>query len=180
MFFQNRCPNTAEITTKETIDSLDENQKVVALILARGGSRGIPYKNLAKIANVSLLGRALRVVNNCVDCFDEVWVSTDDELIAQEARHYNANVHYRSAYSARDEATSIESIQEFLDHHRHIHNIALIQCTSVFIYEQYLKTALKLFTPDVDCVFSAQRFCLFLFTKIANNFSLFNFPTKIK
>lgn len=127
--------------------------------MARGGSKGIPYKNLAKIAGISLLGRALRVIHNCRDCFHEVWVSTDDELIAQEARRYNANVHYRSEYSARDEATSIESIQEFLNGHLHIEHIALIQCTSVFIYEQYLETAVKIFKskPSVDCVFSAHR-----------------------
>lgn len=136
---------------------LENEQKIVALILARGGSKGIRLKNLAKIADISLLGRALRVIHNCRNCFAEVWVSTDNELIAQEARRHNADVHYRSEYSARDEATSIESIQEFLNGHSHIHNIALIQCTSVFIYEQYLEAATKLFTPDVDCVFSVQR-----------------------
>lgn len=132
---------------------------MIALILARGGSKGIPYKNLAKIAGVSLLGRALRVIHNCDSCFDEIWVSTDNELIAQEARRYNTNVHYRKKHSARDEATSIEAIQEFLNGHLHIENIALIQCTSVFIYEHYLEAAVKLFKskPNVDCVFSVYR-----------------------
>lgn len=127
--------------------------------MARGGSKGIPYKNLAKIAGVSLLGRALRIAHNCHNCFQEIWVSTDNELIAQEARRYNANVHYRSEYSARDEATSIEAIHEFLGGHSHVHNIALIQCTSVFIYEHYLESAVNIFNtkPNVDCVFSVQR-----------------------
>lgn len=141
------------------IEGINYNKSIIALILARGGSKGIPYKNLAKVAGVSLLGRALRVIHNCRNCFREVWISTDNELIAQEARHYNANVHYRTEYSARDEATSIESIQEFLDGHLHIKNIALIQCTSVFIYEQYLEAAVNLFDrkPNVDCVFSVHR-----------------------
>lgn len=88
-----------------------------------------------------------------------MWISTDNELIAQEARRYNANVHYRTEYSARDEATSIESIQEFLSGHLHIKNIALIQCTSVFISEHYLEAAVRLFhrRPSVDCVFSVHR-----------------------
>ncbi|XP_031636239.1 N-acylneuraminate cytidylyltransferase A isoform X2 [Contarinia nasturtii] len=138
--------------------SIDYNEQIVALILARGGSKGIRHKNIAQIVDVSLLGRALRIIGNCRNCFQEVWVSTDNELIAREARRYNANVHYRSEYSARDEATSIESIQEFLNGHLHIRNIALIQCTSVFIYEYYLEMAVKLFNePNVDCVFSVQR-----------------------
>lgn len=137
----------------------DATQSIVALILARGGSKGIRLKNLATVSGISLLGRALRIIHNCRNCFDEVWVSTDHELIAQEAQRFNARVHYRSDYSARDEATSIESIQEFLNGYSHIQNIALIQCTSVFIYEQYLEAAVKKFKSarHIDCVFSVQR-----------------------
>lgn len=141
------------------LNSKSGSAGIVALILARGGSKGIPLKNIASVAGVSLLGRALRVVHNCRDCFQEVWVSTDNELIAKEARRYNANVHYRSEHSARDEATSIESIQEFLSGHSRVKHIALIQCTSVFIYEYYLEAAANIFKRqhDVDCIFSVQR-----------------------
>lgn len=38
---------------------------VVALILARGGSKGIPKKNLAIIQNSTLLQRSLNTVNSC-------------------------------------------------------------------------------------------------------------------
>lgn len=131
--------------------------------MARGGSKGIRYKNLAKIANVTLLGNTLRIINNCQNCFAEVWVSTDDESIAQEASLYNAFVHFRNEYSARDEATSVESIQEFLAAHRNYRNVALIQCTSVFIREEYLESAVRLFLDaNVDCVFSVQRFDLWM------------------
>lgn len=141
------------------LHSKSDSVGIVALILARGGSKGIPLKNIANIAGVSLLGRALRAIHNCRNCFQEVWVSTDNELIAKEARRFNANVHYRSEYSARDEATSIESIQEFLSGHPHVKHIALIQCTSAFIYEYYLEAAANVFKRqhDVDCIFSAQR-----------------------
>lgn len=106
-----------------------------------------------------MLGRALRIVNNC-NCFAEVWVSTDSEKIAEEAYRHNVHVHYRSEYSARDEATSLESIQEFLNEHRQIKNIALIQCTSIFLREQYLQAAVDRFTAhsdNIDCVFSVYR-----------------------
>lgn len=131
---------------------------VVAVILARGGSKGIPSKNLAKIDGASLLGRALRTISHC-GCFAEVWVSTDDEQIATEARRYNASVHYRSAHSARDEATSLESIQEFLNANRHMKNVALIQCTSVFLRKEYLAAAVERFSKytDIDCIFSVYR-----------------------
>lgn len=134
------------------------------MILARGGSKGIPLKNLATVDGISLLGRALLIANNC-NCFTEIWVSTDHERIAREAYRYNANVHYRNEYSARDEATSIESVQEFLNGHPNIENIALIQCTSVFIHEYYLEAAVHRFTNNLstDCIFSVQRLLIELY-----------------
>lgn len=163
LFICFRCDHSTDV---------DYTNGVVALILARGGSKGIPYKNLAKIDGVSMLGRALRIANNC-NCFVEVWVSTDSEKIAREAYRHNVNVHYRSEYSARDEATSLESIQEFLNGHRHIKNIALIQCTSVFLSEQYLIAAVDTFTlstHNIECVFSVYR----LNTRHPNNCAFFN------
>lgn len=38
---------------------------MVALILARGGSKGIPKKNLAEIQNSTLLRRSLDTINKC-------------------------------------------------------------------------------------------------------------------
>lgn len=142
----------------QTDCNINYDSGVVAVILARGGSKGIPHKNLAQIDGVSLLGRALRTIHNC-NCFVEVWVSTDDEKIASEAYRYNASVHYRSKHSARDEATSLEAIQEFLSRHQNIKNVALIQCTSIFLREVYLAAAVKRFSSqsDIDCIFSVYR-----------------------
>lgn len=133
--------------------------KLTALVLARGGSKGILLKNLAKINNVSLLGRALRVITNS-NGFDELWVSTDHPRIADEAAFFGANVHWRHESTARDESTSLEAVQEFLRGHPNVRNIALIQCTSVFIHEKYLEKAVGLFDEDVDCVFAVTRWAL--------------------
>lgn len=56
----------------------------VALILARGGSKGIPRKNLAPIGGVSLLARAIQTIQKA-NVFREIWVSTDDDEISYEA-----------------------------------------------------------------------------------------------
>lgn len=58
---------------------------VTALILARGGSKGIPLKNIVKLGNSTLLGRALNTLNQC-NFFEDIWVSTDHEKIAEEAK----------------------------------------------------------------------------------------------
>lgn len=147
IFLFRRCPRTLESSGTDTI----------ALILARGGSKGIRLKNLAKINGISLLARSIRIIQN-TNVFSEIWVSTDNWLIAREAEFHGVNVHFRSYYSARDEATSIESVQEFLSSHPTFENIALIQCTSVFLREIYLEKAIKLFNNRMyDCVFSVVR-----------------------
>lgn len=132
--------------------------QIVALILARGGSKGIPLKNLAKIGDESLLGRSLRIILNCSG-FDDLWVSTDHQGIADEATRYGANVHWRHESTARDNSTSLEAVQEFLKGHPHIQNVALIQCTSVFIREKYLEKAIELFHHEkgIDCIFAVVR-----------------------
>lgn len=76
------------------------NNQVVALILARGGSKGIPLKNLAKLNSESLLQRTLEVINKS-GLFENVWVSTDHPLIAVEANKFNASVFRRSEEFSR-------------------------------------------------------------------------------
>lgn len=56
-----------------------------ALILARGGSKGIPLKNLVEVNGLSLLSRSIITISNS-SCFKHIWVSTDDEKIAVEAK----------------------------------------------------------------------------------------------
>lgn len=57
--------------------------KSIALILARGGSRGVPLKNLQLVGSVSLLQRAIFTAQ--LIGVDEVIVSTDHPLIALHA-----------------------------------------------------------------------------------------------
>lgn len=54
------------------------------MILARGGSEGIPNKNLKEVGRISLLARTITVLNSS-DLFEHIWVSTDSDSIAEEA-----------------------------------------------------------------------------------------------
>lgn len=64
--------------------SLSNSTEFVALILARGGSKGIPRKNLAPIGGLSLLAHAIQTIQK-TNVFKEIWVSTDDDEISNEA-----------------------------------------------------------------------------------------------
>jgi N-acylneuraminate cytidylyltransferase len=64
---------------------------VLAVIPARGGSKGIPRKNLQFVGGVSLIGRAAQVVA-ALDWVDCAIVSTDSMEIADEARRHGLRV----------------------------------------------------------------------------------------
>ncbi|XP_050540894.1 N-acylneuraminate cytidylyltransferase isoform X2 [Daktulosphaira vitifoliae] len=130
---------------------------VTALILARGGSKGILKKNLVEIQNVSLLRRTLDTVHD-FGLFHDIWVSTDDNDIAAEAELGKAKVFYRNSQTASDEATSLSAVKEFSMYHPKINIFAIIQCTSPFLSTSYLEKAYKMTVQQkFESVFSVSR-----------------------
>ena len=61
-----------------------QNLKILAVVPARGGSKGIKLKNLRKIEGVSLVSKAVKVALSC-GYIDEVTVSTDHDEIMRES-----------------------------------------------------------------------------------------------
>lgn len=82
----------------------------VAVIPARGGSKGIKDKNLQPVGGVSLVARA--ILSAQAAKIEKIIVSTDSEKIAQEAKRYGALVHYRSQETASDTAKTIDAVAE--------------------------------------------------------------------
>jgi CMP-N-acetylneuraminic acid synthetase len=106
------------------------NYSIVSLIPARGGSKGIPRKNLRVVAGKSLLQRAIetcRASELASDCY----VSTEDLEIATQAITCGANLIARDATFATDEATSCDVLLSALGKiHPMPDTLAFVQCTS--------------------------------------------------
>ncbi|XP_038135454.1 N-acylneuraminate cytidylyltransferase-like [Cyprinodon tularosa] len=130
---------------------------VAALILARGGSKGIPLKNIKLLAGVPLIGWVLRAAIDSEE-FDSVWVSTDHDEIEKVAKSWGAKVHRRSQEVSRDCSTSLETIQEFLKKNPEVTVLCNIQATSPCLHPSHLKEALKKITEEgYDSIFSVVR-----------------------
>ncbi|MGA6222907.1 cytidylyltransferase domain-containing protein [Streptomyces umbrinus] len=115
-------------------------RRVLAVIPARGGSKGVPAKNLLPVGGVPLVARAVR---ECVAArlVTDVVVSTDDQAIAAAAREAGAEVVLRPAAIAGDTATSEAAVLHAMDAHEALHGSAvdavlLVQCTSPFIIRE--------------------------------------------
>jgi N-acylneuraminate cytidylyltransferase len=68
-----------------------EGKRLLALICARGGSKGLPRKNLRILGKDPLVVWSIKAAQEC-GCFDRIVVSTDDNEIAAVARNYGAEV----------------------------------------------------------------------------------------
>lgn len=68
-----------------------DSPKVRAFIFARGGSKGVPRKNIKLLGGVPLIGHSIRCALAST-AFDKVVVSTDDPEIAEIAREFGAEV----------------------------------------------------------------------------------------
>ncbi|XP_051976503.1 N-acylneuraminate cytidylyltransferase A-like [Xyrauchen texanus] len=144
-------------SSKRRKDNSDDSRKIVALILARGGSKGIPLKNIKMLAGVPLIGWAIRAALDS-GVFDSVWVSTDHHEIKRVAEAWGAKVHIRSPEVSKDSSSSLEAIQEFARQNTDVDLICNIQATSPCLHPYHLKESLELMTKQgFDSVFSVVR-----------------------
>ena len=87
--------------------------RVLAIIPARGGSKGVPRKNLRHVGSKSLVGWAVHAARES-RMVDRTIVSTDDPQIAREARMCGAEVDSRPPYLATDEALTAPVLVELV------------------------------------------------------------------
>ena len=84
-----------------------EGLSILAVVPARGGSKGIPQKNLCKVGGQSLIAHAAKVIRS-LPWIDQAILSTDDEEIAQEGRTHGLDVPFmRPGELAHDEAPAL-------------------------------------------------------------------------
>ncbi len=138
------------------------SHRTLFAILARGGSKRLPDKNLLEIGGVSLLGRAIQCARACAhrlpnDC--TVVVNTDADDIAEEARHWGAEVPFmRSAELAGDTTPSIAPLRHlvnwYADKGKTFSEVVLLQPTSPFRLPDDVLSCIMRFreNPDATCV----------------------------
>ncbi|ARE74955.1 hypothetical protein B6R96_14155 [Streptomyces sp. Sge12] len=111
--------------------------RVLAVVPARGGSKGVPGKNLAEVAGLPLVARAVLACRSAPTVTDVV-VSTDSEAIAAAARAAGADVIARPTAISGDTASSEAAVLHALAAFEELHSLTvdvvlLVQCTSPFL-----------------------------------------------
>lgn len=118
--------------------------RVVALIPARGGSKGIPGKNIKSLGGKPLLLWTLEAACLC-EVIEGVFVATDDAEIAAVAEAYGhpkVRVISRSPATATDTASTESVLKEFAGAHEFGH-VVLVQATSPLLQSKDLEGGLR-------------------------------------
>ncbi|MFF2053077.1 cytidylyltransferase domain-containing protein [Leifsonia sp. NPDC058194] len=140
--------------------------RVVAVIPARAGSKGIPGKNLTPVAGRSLVARAVHAAV-AAELVDAVYVSTDGAAIAAAAVQAGAETIERPAALSGDEASSEAALLHALDTlaERGVRPEVLLfmQATSPFVDPADLDAAVsRVLSGGADVVFAATASHAFL------------------
>ncbi|MCH5327499.1 MAG: acylneuraminate cytidylyltransferase family protein [Coprobacter sp.] len=134
--------------------------KILYVITARGGSRGIPRKNIKSLGGKPLIAYSVELARS-LSADEDICVSTDDEEIIRVVEGLGLHVPFRRpAELSGDHSGSYEVLLHALDYYesigRHYDVMVLLQPTSPFRKESFVREALELYTPDIDMVVSVR------------------------
>ena len=141
--------------TKNLINS----KKVLAIIPARGGSKGVPQKNIKELNGKPLIAWSFETALHC-KYIDRIIVSTDDEKIALISKKLGADVPFlRPKELAKDDSKSIDAILHCINWLKENGDeydiLILLQPTSPLrIYTDIDKSIEMLFEKKADSIVS--------------------------
>lgn len=147
--------------------------KIIAIIPARGGSKGIKNKNIREVAGLPLIVHSIQHAKNAVRV-DDVYVSTDCDDIATVAREAGAKVIARKPKLGGDSASSesalIDALEQIQAHENYIPELVVfLQCTSPIRKNDDIDKAIKqLIDESADSLLSVVDNHRFLW-EIVNN-----------
>lgn len=105
-------------------------KKVLAIVPARGGSKGVPRKNIRDLAGKPLIAWSI-LAGRGSKYVDRLIVSTEDEEIAEVARRCGAEVPFlRPAHLAKDDTPGIDPVLHALEELPGYDYVVLLQPTS--------------------------------------------------
>lgn len=132
--------------------------KPLIIIPARGGSKGIPHKNIKRLNGKPLIHYTIDVARQIVPD-EDICVSTDDTDIIKCVEDYGLRVPFvRPDKLATDKAGTYEVLLHAMDYYeqegKQYDTIILLQNTSPFRTVKHVKDAMAIYKSDIDMVVS--------------------------
>ncbi len=131
----------------------ESRPNVVAVIPARGGSKGLPRKNVRLLAGKPLIAYTIEAAKQCA-LINRVVVSTDDEEIAEVSRNYGAEVPFIRPSELATDYASTESVLkhavEWLEKNKgyQVDIMVFLQSTDIFRKKYMIEEVVKNLLDD--------------------------------
>lgn len=138
--------------------------KTLCIIPARGGSKGLPRKNISLLAGRPLISWPIKVALSC-DLIERVIVTTDDTEIAECAKNAGAEVPFlRPTELAQDFTTTEATLQYALNEYEaytgeHFDICVFMTATDVFRSPEWITQAIQALIedPQIESAFSVHQ-----------------------
>ena len=137
-------------------------EDLLVVIPARGGSKGLPGKNIKMLCGKPLIAYSIDVARAFADD-NNICVSTDSEEIKQVVEQYGLKVPFlRPDYLATDTATSDDVLIHAVNYYREQYGrtfkkLILLQPTSPLRTKEDVEGAIRLYRDDIDMVVSVMK-----------------------
>jgi len=158
---------------EEKKESTVDDLSVIAIIPARGGSKGIPKKNIINVAGKPLISYVIEAAKSS-KFISKVFVSTDDDEIATVAKEFNADVIMRPSELSKDDSPSELALLHVIDHlkkngQKNPEIIVFLQCNCPLTsFDDIDQTIIKLLSENADTSFTGTPSHYFLWTENSN------------
>lgn len=137
--------------------------KIIAIIPARGGSKGIPKKNIYPLCGKPLISYMIQHAQEA-NYFDRMFVSTDDDDIERISIQHGAEIIRRPGVLSKDgsyvEGTIFHAIRTLIDDQYEPDIAIMLNCTSPLIYPMdIIDCGNLIFDKGADSAFTATPDC---------------------
>lgn len=136
-------------------------EDILVVIPARGGSKGLPGKNIKMLCGKPLIAYSIDVAR-AITSDENICVSTDDQKIIDAVENYGVKVPFvRPAEYATDTATTNDVLLHAVDFYekqgKYFDKLLLLQPTSPLRKIDEVKEAIALYRDDIDMVVSVTQ-----------------------
>lgn len=136
-----------------------ENRKVLCFILARGGSKGVPRKNLLLISGKPLISHSIDIAKK-VKYIDKIFVSTEDKEIKTISLKFGADVVDRPPELATDTADYLDAVKHMINTIPDCKEnpiLVLLETTSPIRKISDIEKCIEMYNKNVDSVISVNQ-----------------------
>ena len=126
---------------------------MIALILARGGSKGVPKKNIKQLMGMPLIEYVITSAKESKKITD-IYVSSDDEEIIEVSKNLGCKIIIRPYELSTDTSLDIDSFRHFCKELNHTEPIIHLRATTPLVNPLVIDNAIEVFLKNKNKITS--------------------------